>query len=209
MNWEHFTVEEIRSEVDEQSGERLLVLFSNDYSLAFGESPCVSCPGGLTRSRQKLINNKTMNDFKVKAKYEGVPFGFGSKKHLSNELLNNAEDEKDVEALVFDFVSKKNEVRQKDHPGESLIDTGEVFFEKLPASEELERIFAESEKEPLILSIKSGGKLKFVELLEGDEITEGAKAKIGNKNAKGEVELEDGRTFVFENGLFLEEKVQE
>lgn len=110
MNWSEYKPEYVRTAI--VGGRRLVLDFANDFEEKFNYEICITCISKFNNDFYKYINSMSTqkSEFKLKAKYNNIPLGFGKRGRLSNENMN----EKDAMFLL------------KNHP------KGRDLFEKIP-----------------------------------------------------------------------------
>ena len=114
FDWTKYDADSVRTGY--KDGRRLALDFAIDFKNKFNRDVCISCEGNFKADFKKYINsmqNKSSN-YKLKAKYNGIPLGFGKKGRLTNESMND----KDALFLI------------KNHP------KGKELFEVYPIEEQ-------------------------------------------------------------------------
>lgn len=94
-DWSKYEAEQVRS--NSENGERLALIFNQDYQKKFNrEITCLHCKSQFAEEFHKYI--KTMATKKedapkyvLKAKYNGLPLGFGKRGRAINGKLTDAQ----------------------------------------------------------------------------------------------------------------------
>lgn len=164
IDYQKLTFDQVLNGLGE-NGNRLILSYNGDYRSIMGDDPCVNCSKGqgqFEKFKQKLNEMKDIQNsgFQLKAMYNGIQLGFGSKKILSNANLS---DELAIEAinthkLGKDLFSKLPENVDELMEGKAEKSHRQIELEKLKVPElknlakELE-IEAEGNKAKIITDI--------------------------------------------------------
>lgn len=96
MNWSEYSSEQVRTHKNSE-GVRLALLFSQDYFNKFGkEITCLTCIGGFENKFNEYINSEMKAEdlkYKLKAKYNGIPLGFGKSGRAVNGKITKQQAE--------------------------------------------------------------------------------------------------------------------
>ena len=96
MNWSEYSSEQVRTHKNSE-GVRLALLFSQDYFNKFGkEITCLTCIGGFEKKFNEYINSEMKAEdlkYKLKAKYNGIPLGFGKSGRAVNGKITKQQAE--------------------------------------------------------------------------------------------------------------------
>jgi len=96
MNWSDYSAEQVRTSYNSE-GVRLALLFNQDYFKKFGkEITCLTCIGGFKKKFNEYINSEMKAEdlkYKLKAKYNGIPLGFGKSGRAVNGKITKQQAE--------------------------------------------------------------------------------------------------------------------
>lgn len=149
--WQKYNSQQVRTQ--EKNGSRLVLDFAKDYKELFNqELNCLNCVRSFDNEFNKYIKamgleEKKQSDYRLKAKYDGISFGFGKRGRVFNKTITN----KEAEELL------------KSHP------KGKDLFEVMPTEPEID--LSKLNKDELIemlveQEIEFDEKAKKAELLE-------------------------------------------
>lgn len=95
--WQKYNSEQVRTQ--EKNGSRLVLDFAKDYKKLFNqELNCLSCVKSFDNEFNKYIkamglDKKQESGYKLKAKYDGISFGFGKRGRVFNKTITKKEAE--------------------------------------------------------------------------------------------------------------------
>lgn len=114
IDWKKYDANYVRTGI--LDGHRLAIDFASDFKKKFNREICISCESSFIADFKKYINTMEAkkSNYKLKAKYNGIPLGHGKRGRLTNENMND----KDALYLI------------KNHP------KGKDLFEVFPKEEE-------------------------------------------------------------------------
>jgi hypothetical protein len=123
IDWRKYEANFVRTQTVD--GQRLVLIFANDFKQKFNREICISCESNFKTDFKKYINsmNETKSLYKLKQKYDGILLGFGKKGRLTNDNMND----KDALFLIknhpkgkelFDFIPEIEEPKTKKIKGD-------------------------------------------------------------------------------------------